>query len=65
MSIAIIHRDIERDWEIHCGVMGVIFYKLEILAHSQKIYSSAKILERMRRSNFISYNYCIGASWSI
>ncbi|PON71975.1 hypothetical protein PanWU01x14_068170, partial [Parasponia andersonii] len=62
MSIAMIHRDIERDWEIQCGVMGVIFLLLEILAHSQKIYTSAKILERMRRSKFISIYLLL---WSI
>lgn len=55
MSIAIIHRDIEREWENQGG--GVLFFiigLLEILAHSQKISTCAKILERMRRSNFIS-----------
>jgi len=53
MSIGIIHRDIEREWENQGGVVCYLLL-LEILAQSQKIYTSAKILERMRRSNFIS-----------
>lgn len=41
---------------------GCYFLLLEILAHSQKIYTSAKILERMRRSKFISLYLLL---WSI
>ena len=41
MSIAIIHRDIEREWENPCGVMG-IFFKMEMLDHSQKSYALLK-----------------------
>lgn len=62
MSIALIHRDIERDWEIQCGVLVVIFYYWRFLLTLKKIYTSAKILERMRRSKFISILLLL---WSI
>lgn len=62
MSFAIIHRDLEREWENHFGVMSIYFLLLEILAHSPKSYTSAKILERMRSSNFNSIYILL---WSI
>lgn len=48
MSIAIIRRDIEREWENHCGVMGIIFLNGDSCSLSEEL-CTAKILERMRR----------------
>lgn len=48
MSIAIIHRDIEREWEDHCGVMGIIFINGATCSLSEEL-CTAKFLERMRR----------------
>lgn len=53
MSFAMIHRGLEREGEDQGGVMSIILV-IGDLGHSQKIYSSAKFLESMRRSNFIS-----------
>ncbi|KAF9671053.1 hypothetical protein SADUNF_Sadunf12G0006800 [Salix dunnii] len=43
LSFAIMHRNIEREWGNQCG--------LEIVAHPQKSYTSAKYCGMMRRPN--------------
>lgn len=53
MSFAIKHRDIEREWENQGGVLVVFLNNWRFLLTLRRSIP-ANILERMRRSNFIS-----------
>lgn len=61
MSFGIIHRDVNWEWEESVWTYVYFFIELEVLAQSQKSYTTAKIFERMRRH----FNWNVLLLWSI
>lgn len=64
LSFAIIHRDLEREWENHFGVMSIIFCYWRFLLTLRRSIHLLKFWRGWGVQILIQYKYCFGASRS-